>query len=138
MKKIGVLYFMLLVFTTCFTFCSAQQNGPAEVYDLYLASIKSADSLDDLYPYITSRKKSSLESIPEENKPGSLQFKKNVANSTERKNIKTNINDNQAKLIINAVDTSSKKNVVVTVTMLKEGGNWKVDEEVFDFTIADN
>lgn len=138
MKIKSVLYFIIFLLSTGITIYAAEQNGPVEVYDLYLTAIKAADDLDDLSPYITERKRAALESLPEENKSGSLQFKKNIANSTVRKDIKSDINENETKLTINAVDSSSKKNVVVTVTMLKEGGEWKVDKEEFDFTIANN
>lgn len=138
MIKTVVQYFILFLLSAGYTVYGSEQRGPVEVYDLYLTAIKTADSLNDLSPYISERKMSALKSIPEEDQPGSLQFKKNIANSTRRIDVKSDVNDNEAKITINAVDTSSKKNVVVTVYMLLEGGEWKVDKEEFDFTIANN
>jgi hypothetical protein len=114
---------------------SYSETHPAiSKYDKYLQAINSAHTLDDLNPYISKRKIEVYGEMTEDKKKSTLTFKKQISKFTQRKDIKAETGGGgNATLIIDIIDTSSNNPATVTVTLVREGGEWKVDKEKYKF-----
>lgn len=66
-------------------------------------------------------------------KSSALSFKKQVVTFTERKNISSTVDGQSAVLAIQIVDNSMGNPGTVTVSTVKEDGNWKMDTEKYKF-----
>jgi len=123
------LFLSLLIAAAAF----AQEDETIKFYDSYVATTNSAGSLDELKPYLSQNNLSQMGEISKEDEAAFLEIMREVRKSMKRKSISSKIEGNKAILTIEAVDTNDP-NAKVTgiITLVKENGQWKLDNE--DFT----
>lgn len=132
MKKHTTIFTLLLsLFIVVIAF--AEDDPTIKFYDSYVKATKNAESLDDLRPYLSQNNVTQLDEVAKEDLVILLDLMREMRESMKRKSITSKIEGNKAILTIEAVDTSDK-NATITgiITLVKENGQWKMDNE--DFT----
>ncbi len=132
MRKHTTIFTLLLsLFIVVIAF--AEDDPTIKFYDSYVKATKNAKSLDDLRPYLSQNNVTQLDEVTKEDLIILLDLMREMRESMKRKSITSNIEGNKAILTIEAVDTSDK-NATITgiITLVKENGQWKMDNE--DFT----
>jgi len=132
MKKYTTIFTLFLsLFIAVIAF--AEDDETIKFYDSYVKTTKKAKSLDELKPYLSEKNLSQMGEITKEDEAFFLELMKDMRESMRRKSITSKIEGNKAILTVEAIDTSDK-NATITgiITLVKENGQWKMDNE--DFT----
>lgn len=128
------LFIIFLISTFFLTVCTySQSTNPIESYDSYQDAVKKAGSIDDLKPFISSRKYNELISKSKEQQASALKTKQQIVQDSQRKDISSTINGLSAALTVKIIDTSNNLPATVDVNLVKEDGVWKVDKGKFRF-----
>ncbi len=132
MKKYTTIFTLFLsLFIAVIAF--AEDDETIKFYDSYVKTTKKAKSLDELKPYLSEKNLSQMGEITKEDEALFLELMKDMRESMKRKSITSKIEGNKAILTVEAIDTSDE-NATITgiITLVKENGQWKMDNE--DFT----
>jgi len=132
MKKYTTIFTLFLsLFIVLAAF--AEEDKTIKFYDSYVETTKKANSLDELRPYLSQNNLNQLGEITKADETAFLDIMREVRKPMKRKSISSKIEGNKAILTIEAVDTNDE-NAKVTgiITLVKENGQWKLDNE--DFT----
>lgn len=133
MKKytaIFTLFLSLFVLTIAY---GDQEQETIEFYESYVETSMKANSLSELKPYLSQNNINQMGEITKEDEAAFLEIMSEVRSSMKTKSISSKIEGDKAILTIDAVDTNDP-NAKVTgiITLVKENGEWKLDNE--DFT----
>lgn len=108
---------------------SAQASkGPLDSYKAYLEVMATAKSLDDLLPYYTKELRSGLSKMPADMKVSYLQMNRRVLK--DLKVTTENIAESKAEFQLTARNADGQA-TQGSVTMIKEAGVWKIDEDAW-------
>ncbi len=132
MRKYTAIFTLILslfILTTAF----AQEEETIKFYESYVETSKKAKSLDELKPYLSQKNINQMGEITKEDEAAFLEIMSEVRSSMKTKGITSKIEGDEATLTIDASDTNDP-NAKVTgiITLVKENGQWKLDNE--DFT----
>lgn len=130
MRKYTFLFSFL--FTVLVAASVLADEDPIIFYDSFIKVSANAKSLDELKPYLSQRNLDGIKDVPKEEEASVLAFLKELRNTTKRESISSKVEGNTAILTIKAIDTANNNPISATVTLVKENGSWKVDNE--DFT----
>jgi len=111
----------------------AQEDETIKFYDSYVSTTINAKSINELKPYLSQNNLNQLGEISQEDEVAFLDIMREVRNSIKRTSISSKIEGNKAILTMEGTDTNDP-NAKVTgiITLVKENGQWKLDNE--DFT----
>jgi hypothetical protein len=109
---------------------AGQTKTPFEVYKAYLEAFNKATSLDAILPYYTQEFRGLLEKQPAPER--AAYFKNNIAkeNLTDIKVTQERTEGSKAVLEMTA-KTGDGRTTTGSATLLKEGGEWKIDEDAW-------
>jgi len=126
-----ILVVLLSVLISSMAF--AQEDETIKFYDSYVSTTINAKSINELKPYLSQNNLNQLGEISQEDEVAFLDIMREVRNSIKRTSISSKIEGNKAILTMEGTDTNDP-NAKVTgiITLVKENGQWKLDNE--DFT----
>jgi hypothetical protein len=105
----------------------AQQTA-TQFYMAYRAAFDKAKSIDELFPYLSSKNREEAEATPAADRAKMFEVIKMMGALTDVRVIKEARTADGATLTVEALD-SEKKKATGTVEIVKEGGAWKVGKE---------
>lgn len=106
-----------------------QAQTATQFYVAYRAAFDKATKIDDLFPYMAAKNMKQAESTPKEERAKMFGLMKIMGSVTDMKVLKEeHTPDGGALLTVEALDPDHKK-TSGKVTIVKEGGAWKVGGE---------
>jgi hypothetical protein len=131
MKGNRILGIGLVVLLGCLAWTSlfaSPGKTPTQAYLDFHAALQKAKTLDEVLPYLSAAYRSMLESQPKSDRAVWLGRLKDMSNGKDLKITKETINGDACTL--EGTATSAKGNAMRgKISMVKEGGIWKLDEE---------
>ncbi|MCH7519291.1 MAG: DUF3828 domain-containing protein [Candidatus Dadabacteria bacterium] len=132
MKKyttIFTLFLSLLIAVIAF----AEDDETIKFYDSYVEATNKAKSLDELKPYLSQNNLNQLKEVSNKDLNILLDLMRDIRKPMKRINISSKIEENKAILTIEAINVDDP-NAKITgiITLVRENGQWKIDNE--DFT----
>lgn len=128
----------------CIAVCGAILAGSAAVasppanqtatqfYMAYRAAFDKATKIDDILPYMCAANRKQAESTPAAERSKMFEMIKMMDTNTKVKVLKEDKQtDGSVVLAVTAYDTDQKKDVSAKVTVVKEGGAWKLVKEAW-------
>ncbi|HEY9787685.1 MAG TPA: hypothetical protein V6D17_20015 [Candidatus Obscuribacterales bacterium] len=116
----------------------AEDNTPKETYLHYRTALLSAKSIDDVRSMLSKRTNDEIESTPKEMKSMMFDVIKAMAPKTVQV-LAEEVNADNATLTLTAKTEPDNAKVTEkttgTVTLVKEGGSWKIDREKWNTKI---
>ena len=135
MKRTTLLYPFVLALVIAGT-VYADQDPTIVFYDKFIEVSSNAKSLDDIKPYLSSSNLSQMNDISKEDEQMFLEIIKEMRASMKRKSITSKVEGDKAILTIEAIGTEDISDIEVTVTLVKESGDWKVESEDFTSSVV--
>jgi hypothetical protein len=109
---------------------AAQTPGPLEAYKAYLDAASKATTPDALFPFISKEYKSMLQTAPKEEVAKML--KMGIAKEKLTDIVVTSQKVDATKAVLElTAKTGDGRTTQGKVTMVKEGGAWKTDEDAW-------
>ena len=103
-----------------------------QFYMAYRAAFDKATKIDDILPYMCAANRTQAEGMPKADRDKMFEMIKMIDTHTKVKVLKENRQaDGSVVLDVSAFDTDQKKDVTATVTVVKEGGAWKLQKEAW-------
>ena len=109
---------------------AASGKGPLDAYAAYLTAASKATTADALFPFISTEFKTILQKAPKGEVEKMLKASIAKERLTDIKVVKQQVDANKAVLELTA-KTGDGRSTSGTVTMVKEGGEWKLDEDAW-------
>lgn len=127
---IFTLFLSLFVLTIAF---ADEEQATIEFYESYVETSMKAKSLSELKPYLSQKNINQMGEITKEDEAAFLEIMSEVRSSMKTKSVSSKIEGNTAILTIDGTDTNDPSaKVTGIITLVKENGEWKLDNE--DFT----
>jgi hypothetical protein len=121
---------LLLGFAAMAAVATDKAKTPSQSYLDYRAALEKATTLDEVLPFLSMAYCGMLEARPKEDHPVWLQRLKEAEEMKDVKIIRENIHGGTCTVITSG--TSAKGNAIKgKITMVLEGGAWKLDESVW-------
>jgi len=108
----------------------ARAAEPLDAYKAYLAAASKATAPDALFPFITSEYKSMLQQAPKEEVAKMLKMSIAKQGLSDLKVTSQKIEGNKAILELTG-KLADGRSSSGKATMVKEGGDWKLDEDAW-------
>ena len=108
---------------------AATYKTGAEFYMAYRQAFAKAKTIDDLLPWMSKSKRDQMGAMPAGERAKIFGMIKAMDDHTNIKVVKETASATGADLQVEAVSTGSKSKATATITLLKEGGAWKLDQE---------
>ena len=105
-------------------------KSPLDAYAAYLTAASKATTADALFPFISTEFKTLLQKAPKGEVDKMLKASIAKERLTDIKVVKQQVDANKAVLELTA-KTGDGRSTSGTVTMVKEGGEWKLDEDAW-------
>jgi hypothetical protein len=121
---------LLLLLGVSVSASSAQTPGPLEAYKAYLDAASKATTPDALFPFISKEYQSMLKSAPKAEVEKMLKMSIAKDKLTDITVVSQKIEGAKAVLELKA-KTGDGRATTGKVTMVKEGGAWKTDEDAW-------
>ncbi len=133
MRKYTALLILFLCLFLVSTALADEEKETIKLYESYVEASMKAQSLDELKPYLSQNNINQMGEISPEDEASFLEIMREVRSTFKIKDISSKIEGNNATLTVNGTD-STDPNAKVTgiITLVKENGKWKLDNE--DFT----
>lgn len=109
---------------------SAQTPGPLEAYKAYLDAASKATTAEALFPFISKDYKSMLQNAPKTEVEKMLKMSIAKDKLTDITVVSQKVDATKAVLELSA-KTGDGRATTGKVTMVKEGGAWKTDEDAW-------
>ncbi len=125
-----ILFLCLFIVTTAF---ADEEKDTIKFYESYVEATNNAQSLEELKPYLSQNNINQMVEISKEDEAAFLEIMREVRSTFKINDISSKIEGNNATLTVsgtNATDPNAK--VTGIITLVKENGKWKLDNE--DFT----
>ena len=107
----------------------AQQTA-TQFYMAYRAAFDKATKIEDVLPYMSAEKRKQDESTPAAERGKMFGMIKMMDTHTKIKVLREDRQANGSVVLgVSAFDTDQKKDVSAKVTIVKEGGAWKLEQE---------
>ena len=133
MKKYTALLTLFLCLFIVATAFADEEKDTIKFYESYVKATNNAQSLDELKPFLSQKNINQMGEISKEDEAAFLEIMREVRSTFKIKDISSKIEGNTATLTIDGTDaTDPNAKVTGIVTLVKENGKWKLDNE--DFT----
>lgn len=106
----------------------AQTPTASQFYMTYRAAFDKAKTVDDLLPYMSKKTIAQVEATPAAERAPMFEMMKTMGTVTDVKITKETKTANGVTLSVEALDPDKKK-TTGSITIVKEGGAWKLDGE---------
>jgi hypothetical protein len=106
----------------------APPKTPTDFYLSYLAAMEKAKKVEDLVPFMTAEHRKQMESTPAEQRGPFFEMIKMMRPSKVKVVKETAQADGSVIIAAEGVDADNKK-AAGKITIVKEGGAWKISEE---------
>ena len=125
-------YLLVLTIALCAVSLSAQttEKTASQFYTEYRAAFDKAKKVEELLPYMSAQRRKQVESTPAAERAKMFEAIKIMGALSSVKITKEARTGDGATLSVDALD-SDKAKTTGTITLVKEGGAWKVDKESF-------
>jgi hypothetical protein len=108
----------------------AQSPDPVEVYKTYLAAFAKADSLDAILPFYTKELRTGLGKMPKDQQANYMKMQVGKQRLTELTVTKRTVDAKNASFEMTA-KTGDGRSISGSATLVKEGNDWKIDDEAW-------
>lgn len=108
---------------------AATYKSGGEFYLAYRAAFARATKIDELLPWMTKARNAQIAKAPADEKTMMFGMIKEMDDNTQVKVVKETPNGNGAELQVEAISKGTKSKTTATITLVKEGGAWKLDQE---------
>lgn len=109
---------------------AAKAKTGTEFYMAYLEAFAKAKSIDEVSPWLAKEQRDKIAATPKDDKAMMFgMIKKMSADNTNAKVVKETPTATGADLDVEAVSKSTKSKTTGKITLVKEGGEWKVGKE---------
>ncbi len=133
MRKYAILYTLficLLAFSAAF---ADEEQETIKFYESYVKTSMKAKSLSELKPYLSQSNINQMGEISKDDEAAFLEIMREVRSTFKIKGITSKIEGNTAILTVDGTDASDPDTKVTgIITLVKENGKWKLDNE--DYT----
>ena len=124
------LFLCLFVVTGAF---GDEQKETIKLYESYVEASMKAQSLEELKPYLSQNNINQMSEITPDDEAAFLEIMREVRSTFKIEDISSKVEGNKATLTAKGTDaTDPNTNVTGIITLVKENGKWKLDNE--DFT----
>ena len=106
------------------------EKTASQFYTEYRAAFDKAKAVEDILPYMSAQRRKQVESTPADERKKMFGAIKVMGALSNVKIVKETRTADGATLSVDALD-SDKSKTSGTITLVKEGGAWKVDKESF-------
>jgi len=132
MKKYTTIFTLFLSLLIA-VIAIAEDDETIKFYDSYVETTNKAKSLDELKPYLSQNNLNQLKEVSNKDLNILLDLMRDIRKPMKRINISSKIEENKAILTIEAINVDDP-NAKITgiITLVRENGQWKIDNE--DFT----
>ena len=101
-----------------------------QFYMAYRAAFDKATKIDDILPFMSAENRKQVEGTPKADRDKMFGMIKMMDTHTKVKVLKEDRQaDGSVNLGVSAYDTDQKKDVIGTVSVVKENGGWKLRKE---------
>lgn len=130
MKTVGLIVVGMLAISMGTLRAQAPAAGQtaSQFYLDFRAAFDKATKIDDLLPYLSAATKKEINSTPAAERPKQFEFMKMVNTVTDVKITREVKTATGATLTATGIDGDKKKQTG-TISILREGGAWKVGQE---------
>jgi hypothetical protein len=123
-----------LALTVALTVAAAAQPAATyktggEFYLAYRAAFAKAQSIDELLPWMGKSRRDQIEKTPAAERKEMFGMVKELDDNENVKVVKETPRGDGAELQVEAVSKATKSKTTATITLVKEGGAWKLDKE---------
>lgn len=126
----SVSLFVVFLGVVCTAASTAQTPGPLEAYKAYLDAASKATTPEALFPFISKEYKSMLQNAPKTEVEKML--KMGIAKEKLTDIVVTSQKVDATKAVLElTAKTGDGRTTQGKVTMVKEGGAWKTDEDAW-------
>jgi hypothetical protein len=120
---------LVLAFTASLVFAQKPAQTASEFYMKYRATLAKAKTVDDVLPYLAKENRGQIEKTPPADRAKMFEMIKMMSSQTGVKVLKEErAADGSVTLAVEGMDVDKKKNSG-KVTIMKEGGEWKLGKE---------
>ena len=128
LRSVGL--FVVFLGVVCTAASTAQTPGPLEAYKAYLDAASKATTPEALFPFISKEYKSMLQNAPKTEVEKML--KMGIAKEKLTDIVVTSQKVDATKAVLElTAKTGDGRTTQGKVTMVKEGGAWKTDEDAW-------
>ena len=107
---------------------AAYKNG-GEFYLAYRVAFEKAKSIDELLPWIANVRREQIANAPAQEKKDGFEMIKTFDTYRDIKVVSEKPTANGAELQVEAVSGEARQKATGTISLVKEGGAWKIDTE---------
>jgi hypothetical protein len=108
---------------------AATYTSGGEFYLAYRAAFGKATKIDDLLPWMTKARNVQIAKAPADEKSMMFGMIKEMDDNTQVKVVKETPKGDGAELQVEAISRGTKSKTTATISLVKEGGAWKLDKE---------
>jgi hypothetical protein len=132
MRKTCVAGCLLVMILTVAVSAGAQtaEKTASQFYTEYRAAFDKAKAVEEILPYMSAERRKQVESTPAAERKKMFGMIKMMGTLTDVKILKEARTADGATVTVEALDTDKAK-TTGTITLVKENGAWKVDNEKF-------
>jgi hypothetical protein len=107
---------------------AAKVQTAAEFYQRYLTAFEKAKTVDDILPYMAAENRKQVEATPKADREKMFGLLKIMGHSNVKVLKEEHATDGKTILTVEGIDSDKAKSSG-KVTLVKEGGAWKIGEE---------
>lgn len=108
--------------------CAAPQT-PTQAYLAYREAFAKAQKLEDVFPLLSKKGRAEMEEIPADQRSRGFEMMKKAGGMKDLKVTKEEVAGDQATVKATGVGGFGDSAMVGTITLVKDGGAWKIEEE---------
>ena len=133
MRNNAILFTLFLCLFALSAAFADEEQQTIEFYESYVQTSLKAKSLSELKPYLSQKNISQMGEISKEDEASFLEIMREVRSTFKIKEITSKIEGNTAILTVDGTDADDPNTKVKgIITLVKENGEWKLDNE--DYT----
>jgi len=128
MRKSAVLVVSAVVLVMAVSAAAQTTQTASQFYLTYRQAFDKAKTVDEILPFMSKERRDQMEATPAAERAEMFEMIKMFGAMTDLKILKETATSNGATLSVEAVD-SDKAKMTGTITIVKEGGAWKLSKE---------
>jgi hypothetical protein len=128
-RTLAAAALLLTMAVTAIAQPAATYKSGGEFYLAYRAAFGKATKIDDLLPWMTRARNSQIAKAPADEKSMMFGMIKEMDDNTQVKVVKETPKGDGAELQVEAISKGTRAKTTATITLVKEGGAWKLDKE---------
>jgi len=128
MRKSAVLVVSAVVLAMTMSVAAQTTQTASQFYLAYRQAFDKAKAVDEILPFMSKERRDQMEATPAAERAEMFEMIKMFGAMTDLKILKETATPDGATLSVEAID-SDKAKMTGTITIVKEGGAWKLSKE---------